>query len=100
MIILGTSLKVQPFASLVTAADRVTPRLLINRELVGTPDDIVHLLGLRDPRAINANLPANTRDVFCAGDCDEQVASLASLLGWRAELDARHEAYRESSSSP
>ncbi len=52
----------------------------------------VHLLGLRDPLAMDARLPAKTRDVVCAGGCDEQVAFRASLPGWRTELDACHEA--------
>lgn len=36
LIIMGTSLKVQPFASLVDAVPDTTPRLLINREKSGS----------------------------------------------------------------
>ena len=35
LIVMGTSLKVQPFASTMDAVGKCVPRLLINRELVG-----------------------------------------------------------------
>ena len=35
LIVMGTSLEVEPFASIVDAAKPETPRLLINREAVG-----------------------------------------------------------------
>ena len=89
IIIMGTSLKVQPFASLVTRADATTPRLLINRELVGTADDLVRAVGLIDPMAISYGEAHNVRDVFCAGECDESVSKLAKLLGWEHELHLR-----------
>ena len=36
LIVMGTSLAVQPFASLVDRVSETTPRLLVNREKCGT----------------------------------------------------------------
>lgn len=46
LIILGTSLKVQPFASLVNKVSNTTPRLLINLEQCGECDPMLARLGL------------------------------------------------------
>jgi len=89
LIIMGTSLKVQPFASLVGRVSRRCPRLLINRELVGTPDPMLANLGLVDGRAILHGDEMNNRDAFHRGDCDEAVRHLAALLGWDEELEER-----------
>lgn len=67
-IVMGTSLTVQPFASLPLFVREETPRVLINMERVGgigsRPDDVVLL-----------------------GDCDEGVRQLAEALGWQDELE-------------
>jgi len=67
-IVLGSSLTVQPFASLPGMCREGTPRLLINKERVGgigsRPDDVVLL-----------------------GDCDEGVRKLAVACGWEEALD-------------
>ncbi|KAK8132265.1 sir2 family domain-containing protein [Apiospora kogelbergensis] len=68
VLILGTSLSVHPFASLPDMALETTPRVLFNKERVGT-------LGHR------------ADDVICLGDCDSGVRKLADELGWRDELD-------------
>jgi NAD+-dependent protein deacetylase SIR2 len=69
VIVMGTSLSVQPFASLPQFASEAVPRILINKEIVGDfgsrPDDVVVL-----------------------GDCDEGVKKLADALGWRDELES------------
>ncbi|KAH8760098.1 DHS-like NAD/FAD-binding domain-containing protein [Hyaloscypha sp. PMI_1271] len=69
VIVMGTSLSVQPFASLPQFASEAVPRVLINKEIVGDfgsrPDDVVVL-----------------------GDCDEGVKRLADALGWRDELES------------
>ena len=53
------------------------PRLLINKEVVGTstysPDR-------------GFDFDQGTRDVLFQGDCDEGVAALCRLLGWEDEL--------------
>lgn len=67
-IVMGTSLTVQPFASLPSFVREETPRVLINLERVGSfgsrPDDVLLL-----------------------GDCDEGVRKFADALGWRDELE-------------
>lgn len=68
IIVMGTSLSVQPFASLPSLAKEGAPRLLFNLERVGDfgsrPDDVVVL-----------------------GDCDTGVRKLADALGWLDELE-------------
>ncbi|XP_015196302.2 NAD-dependent protein deacetylase sirtuin-2 isoform X3 [Lepisosteus oculatus] len=45
LIIMGTSLQVQPFASLVGKVSARTPRLLINKEKTGQSDSLMGFLG-------------------------------------------------------
>ncbi|MCJ1281809.1 Sir2 histone deacetylase Hst2 [Xylographa opegraphella] len=68
-IVMGTSLSVQPFASLPGFAAEGVPRILINKELVG-------------------DFGCRADDVLIIGDCDEGVRRLASALGWLGELEA------------
>lgn len=68
-LVLGTSLTVQPFASLPDMVKDATPRVLFNLERVGS-------LGSRPD------------DVLVLGDCDSGVRKLADELGWGGELDA------------
>ena len=69
-IVLGTSLTVQPFASLPSYCADSTPRLLINKEQVG-------------------GLGSRPDDVLLLGDCDTGVRKLAAACGWADELEAR-----------
>lgn len=88
LIIMGTSLVVQPFAGLAGKVDFNCPRLLINRDPVGDPNmfgsALTSLLGLNPDFDSVSN---KHRDVFFKGDCDEGCRSLARLLGWEQELD-------------
>ena len=68
-MVLGTSLAVQPFASLPSFVREETPRLLINLERVG-------------------GLGSRADDVLLLGDCDDGVRKLADALGWREELES------------
>ena len=68
-IVLGTSLSVQPFASLPQICDERTPRLLINSEQVG-------------------DLGRRADDVLMLEDCDSGVRKLAEACGWLEELEA------------
>ena len=55
---------------------RDVPRVLINREAVGSFE-------------YSQKVPEkNRRDVLALGDCDAQVLELAGLLGWKEELKA------------
>ncbi|KAJ9628416.1 uncharacterized protein PV06_06516 [Exophiala oligosperma] len=67
-IIMGTSLTVQPFASLPAFVSENTPRVLINLEKVG-------------------GLGSRPDDVLILGDCDAGVRRFADALGWREELE-------------
>ncbi|XP_060923920.1 NAD-dependent protein deacetylase sirtuin-3, mitochondrial isoform X2 [Limanda limanda] len=70
LIVMGSSLEVEPFASLAGAVRSSVPRLLINREVVGSfawsrrPQDVVQL-----------------------GDVVSGVQALVGALGWTQELD-------------
>ncbi|KAL6714651.1 Sir2 histone deacetylase Hst2 [Lecanora helva] len=68
-IVMGTSLSVQPFASLPSFCSDGVPRVLINLERVG-------------------GLGSRTDDVLILGECDVGVRKLAAALGWEEELQA------------
>lgn len=68
-IVMGTSLTVQPFASLPGMVREETPRVLINKERVG-------------------GLGSGKDDVLLIGDCDDGVRRLADACGWLDELEA------------
>eukprot|EP01111_Echinosteliopsis_oligospora_P007013 TRINITY_DN2155_c0_g1_i1.p1 TRINITY_DN2155_c0_g1~~TRINITY_DN2155_c0_g1_i1.p1 ORF type:complete len:393 (-),score=93.93 TRINITY_DN2155_c0_g1_i1:28-1206(-) len=87
LIVMGTSLTVQPFASLLRRVAVHVPRILINMEAVGTND----LEGLPIPDYSTGflfNHPVNYRDVKLLGKCDDGVKKLVELLGWTDELNA------------
>ncbi|KAL8674000.1 MAG: hypothetical protein Q9168_001585 [Polycauliona sp. 1 TL-2023] len=73
-IIMGTSLSVQPFASLPSFCADGVPRLLLNSERVG-------------------GLGSRADDVLLLGDCDGGIRKLASALGWLEELEAMFKAH-------
>ncbi|KAL8833988.1 MAG: hypothetical protein Q9170_003990 [Blastenia crenularia] len=73
-IVMGTSLTVQPFASLPGFCAEGVPRVLLNSERVG-------------------GLGCRADDVLVLGDCDEGVRKLASALGWLQELEALFETH-------
>lgn len=75
LIIMGTSLEVQPFASLIGHVNRNCVRLLINREKVGTSKWFSPFDGLRFDKK------DNKRDVAWLGDCDEGAIAIAKELG-------------------
>lgn len=67
VIVLGTSLTVQPFASLPTLVPEGVPRVLINLEQVG-------------------GIGSRPDDVLLLGDCDKGVCQLAKACGWLEDL--------------
>ncbi|XP_054855756.1 NAD-dependent protein deacetylase sirtuin-2 [Eublepharis macularius] len=85
LIILGTSLQVQPFASLVSRVPTNTPRLLINKEKTGESDPFMSLMGFGC--GMDFDSEKAYRDVAWLGDCDEGCLALAELLGWKKELE-------------
>ncbi|XP_056652110.1 NAD-dependent protein deacetylase sirtuin-2 isoform X2 [Monodelphis domestica] len=86
LIIMGTSLQVQPFASLVSKAPLATPRLLINKEKTGQRDPFLGLMGMGG--GMDFDSEKAYRDVAWLGDCDQGCLALADLLGWKKELEA------------
>ncbi|XP_039267716.2 NAD-dependent protein deacetylase sirtuin-2-like [Styela clava] len=92
LIVMGTSLKVQPFASLVDSVPDTTPRLLINREKSGSEDVMLMMIFGGGMRFDDED---NYRDVFWEGNCDDGCRALCSLLGWLKELDELVETERK-----
>lgn len=72
VIVMGTSLSVQPFYSLLQQVRENVPRLLINREAVG-------------PFRF-CNMESCLRDVFIQAECDDGVIEFCQQLGWEDEL--------------
>jgi NAD-dependent histone deacetylase SIR2 len=68
-IVMGTSLSVQPFASLPVLCKPGTPRVLINMQQVG-------------------GLGSRPDDVLILGDIDAGVRKFAKAMGWEEELEA------------
>ncbi|TSP46816.1 NAD-dependent protein deacetylase sirtuin-2 [Bagarius yarrelli] len=85
LIIMGTSLQVQPFASLVSRVPNSCPRLLINMEKSGQSNFAVGLLGFGGGMDFDSDKAY--RDVAHLSTCDEGCLALADLLGWKAELE-------------
>jgi hypothetical protein len=80
LIIIGTSLQVQPFASLIDDVLDTVPRLLINKDEVGVHKSKASGFDFKWKYGLN-------RDVFHSGACDDGVTKLAELLGWEKDLD-------------
>jgi len=83
LIILGTSLVVQPFASLLDRVGPECPRLLVNKEVCGVPSRLDQVLG---GGGLQLDRPGNYRDVAWLGDCDQGCRELAEGLGWGEDL--------------
>ncbi|XP_031571475.1 NAD-dependent protein deacetylase sirtuin-2-like [Actinia tenebrosa] len=84
LIVMGTSLVVQPFASLIDRVPLTTPRLLINREKAANRGDMWGILMGTGGFAFDEE--HNYRDVAWLGDTDDGCVALADLLGWKDEL--------------
>jgi len=84
LLILGTSLKVYPFASIVKSVSKKIPRCLINNTL----PDIFESELLCDASNSEYIFSGNQyqRDVTYIGDCDKGCIELAKALGWEDEL--------------
>ncbi|XP_034952360.1 NAD-dependent protein deacetylase sirtuin-2 isoform X2 [Chelonus insularis] len=86
LIIMGSSLVVQPFASLIDRVKKSCPRLLINKEKVGMQDHLSRLFGLNQGFVFDPKNTETARDVAWIGDCDTGCQLLADKLGWGEEL--------------
>jgi len=99
LIVMGTSLKVQPFCNLVRNVNPNCVRLLINRELVGTEDipDFYRLLMGETSSGFAFDKPDNYRDVAWLGDVEDGIDKFVKALGWKdefKELLKEREAYK------
>ena len=79
LIVMGTSLQVQPFASLVNMVKKDCPLLLINM-VNSAPWMFKQPVDKEEFKGAN-------RKVFWKGNCDEGCAKLEQFLGWRKEKD-------------
>jgi len=83
LIIMGSSLVVQPFASLIDRVPLTCPRILVNREKAGVRSDLPSILG---KLGLQFDSPGNYRDVFAEGDTDAVCMQIATKLGWHENL--------------
>ncbi|KAJ2389623.1 NAD-dependent protein deacetylase sirtuin-2, partial [Coemansia sp. RSA 2559] len=89
LIVLGTSLLVQPFASLVNDVKSTVPRMLINRVRAGEsrmPDLGFNFDGKCSSGGGSRGTRGLHRDALVLGDCDAACELLADRLGWKKEL--------------
>lgn len=84
LLIVGTSLQVQPFAGLVDKVHNSIPRLLINLEKCGQGNLVSKLLGFGC--GLDFDSEANYRDVALLGTCDSGCQEMADRLGWKEDL--------------
>eukprot|EP00608_Synchroma_pusillum_P004428 CAMPEP_0198440066 /NCGR_PEP_ID=MMETSP1452-20131203/57395_1 /TAXON_ID=1181717 /ORGANISM="Synchroma pusillum, Strain CCMP3072" /LENGTH=326 /DNA_ID=CAMNT_0044160681 /DNA_START=15 /DNA_END=992 /DNA_ORIENTATION=- len=82
LIVIGTSLKVYPFADLMNELNPRAPRLLLNMERVGEAD-----LGPSLDHGFRFDHADNYRDAELLGAADDGVRLLCDLAGWRGELE-------------
>ncbi|WWC95112.1 hypothetical protein V866_001964 [Kwoniella sp. B9012] len=88
LLVIGTSLQVQPFASLVDRVPSDCPRLLINREPVGPFERLSSLGALPDSlKKILSPKGKDQRDMYWEGDADQGIYELVEYLGWSEEFE-------------
>jgi len=87
LMIMGTSLSVRPFAGLADEAHPFTPRLLMNRDVVGLRGGSTNGHGLR------LDCQDNYRDTALLGDLDTAVITFCTAMGWMDDLSAVVNAY-------
>lgn len=103
LIVIGTSLVVQPFAGLVNEVKANVPRILINRERTGEFLKYDKYLNMRT----GCTEKCNERDIFlkgklfiyaikvlfifnhfsCIGDSDSIIMDMAEKLNWKEDLN-------------
>ena len=83
LLVMGTSLKVQPFASLIDEVPLNCPRALLNLERVGESrhDHIFTRFGSAYGEGFDFD-SERTRDMFCGGAVDDTVRLIARECDW------------------
>ena len=95
LIVMGTSLKVEPFPGMIEDPSLNVPRVLINNEKVVT---YFEELGEKNGKLVETSKDRlsqkfkfghffNRRDIFLGGDLDNNVLELIKELGWEKELN-------------
>ncbi|KAJ3015846.1 NAD-dependent protein deacetylase sirtuin-2 [Thoreauomyces humboldtii] len=82
-IVMGTSLSVAPFNSLVDRVPGKVPRLLVNNEMAGLAAP-----GRNSSFDFTGEVHRWRRDAVHLGACDRACETLADLLGWSEDLDS------------
>ena len=80
LIVMGTSLQVQPFASLVNMVQDNCPVLLINME--NSAPWKFKAYSTKD------EFEGSNKKAFWKGDCDQGCTKLESFMGWEASKNA------------
>ncbi|KAF4660212.1 NAD-dependent protein deacetylase sirtuin-2 [Perkinsus olseni] len=100
LIVVGTSLRVMPFAALIGSVPSSTPRLLINKEPTGLLGDPHNPSGFGN-RGFRFHLDDNYRDVAMLGDCDSSITRLCRMCDWMEDLlEVERECLREHQGEP
>jgi len=89
LIVAGTSLQVQPFASMINMVEGYVPRMLFNRDPVGLRGDFA------DGYGFLFGHEANYRDVCVLGNCDDIVVKFAKQINISKELKKIKSEYRK-----
>mmetsp|Transcript_36742 Transcript_36742/g.116976 ORF Transcript_36742/g.116976 Transcript_36742/m.116976 type:complete len:335 (-) Transcript_36742:386-1390(-) len=87
LLVMGTSLVVQPFSGLIDLVPPSAKRVLINRQRAGEVSDVLSIPGLGGGGGFDFDAD-DSRDAFLEGDVDEVVAEIVRLAGWRDEFEA------------
>lgn len=89
LLVMGTSLMVGPVNGIPEMVGKSCPRVLLNRELVGS------FCKSNGPRTRRKSYDKGAkRDIFHGGDCDDSIRMLCTLLGWEDELDELNKSTR------
>ena len=98
LLVLGTSLKVNPVAGLADEVHWLCPRVLFNNEVVhvygADKDEEDWTAAMRGDNGFRFNEDDNYRDVACIQPCDTGVTCFAKMLGWEAEMEELVARYR------
>jgi len=94
VLIMGTSLSVEPFASLVQKVPHAVPRLLLNRHVPYVMQR--RPWELLTPSALSKRRPLR-KDASILGECDDSALQVMRALGWEGICcPSQHEEFMKS----
>ena len=93
LLVMGTSLVVQPFASLIDEVPLDCPRALLNLERVGETGrgSMFSKFGLDFSEGFDFD-SEDSRDIFCPGAVDKTVRLIAQKCGWEVRVSKKKNA--------